>query len=166
MWIYLSGSDGLPPVVLYDSQPGRGGKYAKVSWKALLVCSSLTDQSRNRWFRKKQSFQNWFLPRSDWRIAINYSLAKSYTIGRKSLLFIHRKPEPELFMYSIIETAKKQQPGRVPVTLHGTAVYADCKNGPAGIEMLLPWSEFIKGHCSGLIGVGNITPEKHDPLPI
>lgn len=29
MWINLSGSDGLPPIVLYDYQPGRSGKYAR-----------------------------------------------------------------------------------------------------------------------------------------
>lgn len=27
MWIYLSGTDGLPPIVLYDYQPGRKGDY-------------------------------------------------------------------------------------------------------------------------------------------
>lgn len=27
MWIYRSGSDGLPGIVMYDYQPGRGGKY-------------------------------------------------------------------------------------------------------------------------------------------
>jgi transposase len=29
MWIYLTGSDGKPPIVLYDYQPGRNGGYAK-----------------------------------------------------------------------------------------------------------------------------------------
>ncbi len=29
MWIYLSGNDGLPPIVLYDYQPGGGRKYAQ-----------------------------------------------------------------------------------------------------------------------------------------
>lgn len=27
MWIYLSGSDGLSQIILYDYQPGRGGRY-------------------------------------------------------------------------------------------------------------------------------------------
>ncbi len=27
MWIYLSGTDGLPPLILYDYQPGRNGDY-------------------------------------------------------------------------------------------------------------------------------------------
>lgn len=29
MWIYLSGNDGLPPIILYDYQAGRAGKYAQ-----------------------------------------------------------------------------------------------------------------------------------------
>ena len=29
MWVYLTGNDGLPGIVLYDYQPGRSGKYAE-----------------------------------------------------------------------------------------------------------------------------------------
>lgn len=29
MWIYRSGEDGLPPIILYEYQPGRSGKYAE-----------------------------------------------------------------------------------------------------------------------------------------
>ena len=29
MWIYMTGSDGLFPIILYDYQPGRGGKYPR-----------------------------------------------------------------------------------------------------------------------------------------
>ena len=29
MWIYLTGSDGLPPIVLYDYEAGRSGTYAR-----------------------------------------------------------------------------------------------------------------------------------------
>ena len=36
----------------------------------------------------------------------------------------------------------------------------------AGIEKLLPWSDFIKERCSGLIDVENQTPEYHEPLPV
>lgn len=41
MWIYLSGNDGLPPIVMYDYQPGRGGKYPKSfleGFSGLLQC--------------------------------------------------------------------------------------------------------------------------------
>ena len=40
-WIYLTGSDGLPPIVLYDYQPGRGGKYPRdflEGFSGLLQC--------------------------------------------------------------------------------------------------------------------------------
>ena len=42
----------------------------------------------------------------------------------------------------------------------------DYKNEPAGIEKLLPWSNFIKERCCRLIDVENQTPEPHEPLPI
>lgn len=42
----------------------------------------------------------------------------------------------------------------------------DYQNEPAGIEKLLPWSDFIKERCSGLIDVENQTPEHHEPLPV
>ena len=42
----------------------------------------------------------------------------------------------------------------------------DYKNEPAGIEKLLPWGDFIKERCSGLIDVENQTPEHHEPLPV
>lgn len=41
-----------------------------------------------------------------------------------------------------------------------------CKNGSAGIEQLMPWSDFIKEHCSGLIDVENITVEEHPVLTV
>jgi len=40
------------------------------------------------------------------------------------------------------------------------------KNEPADIEKLLPWSDFIKERCNGLIDVENQTPEHHEPLPV
>ncbi|MEE1196933.1 MAG: transposase, partial [Lachnospiraceae bacterium] len=29
MWIYRSGSDGLPGIVMYEYQPGRSGDYPR-----------------------------------------------------------------------------------------------------------------------------------------
>lgn len=29
MWVYRTGKDGLPPVVLFEYQPGRSGEYPK-----------------------------------------------------------------------------------------------------------------------------------------
>lgn len=114
MWIYLSGSDGLPPIVLYDYQPGRGGKYAQSfleGFTGLFQCDG---------------YQG----------------------------------------YSIIETAKSNNLNVFQYLYMVLLYMPDHKNESAGIEALLPWSDFIKEHCSGLIDVENITPEKHDPLPI
>lgn len=45
MWIYLSGNDGLPPIILYEYQPGRKGEYAKnflEGFSGLLECDGYT----------------------------------------------------------------------------------------------------------------------------
>ncbi|MEY8379276.1 transposase, partial [Lachnospiraceae bacterium 56-18] len=45
MWIYLTGNDGLPPIILYDYQPGRAGNYAKnflEGFCGLLECDGYT----------------------------------------------------------------------------------------------------------------------------
>jgi hypothetical protein len=40
------------------------------------------------------------------------------------------------------------------------------KNEPKGIDMLLPWSDFIKERCTGLIDTETINPENRGALPI
>lgn len=39
------------------------------------------------------------------------------------------------------------------------------KKTSAGMEHLLPWSDFIKEQCTGLIDVENVTVENHPQLP-
>ena len=69
-------------------------------------------------------------------------------------------------MYSIVETAKANNLN-VFQYLYTVLLYMpDYKNEPAGIEKLLPWSNFIKERCCRLIDVENQTPEPHEPLPI
>lgn len=69
-------------------------------------------------------------------------------------------------MYSIVETAKANKLN-VFQYLYTVLLYMpDYKNEPAGIEKLLPWSNFIKERCCRLIDVENQTPEPHEPLPI
>jgi transposase len=288
MWIYLSGSDGLPPIVLYDYQPGRGGKYPqsflegftglfqcdgyqgynKVEDVILVCCLAhcrrkfyeavpaerrkkmklLDIQSAeaipepiipeaedlpklipaevglaycNKLFfierqlkdlpaddRKERrleletpvwdSFWNWLdgvTPAGGSKLekAVNYARnhretlcnylldgrceisnnaaerrAKSYAIGRKAFLF-HTSAAgagASAVMYSIVETAKANNLNVFQYLYMVLLYMPDYKNEPAGIEMLLPWSDFIKECCSGLIDVENITPEKHNPLPI
>lgn len=288
MWIYLSGSDGLPPIVLYDYQPGRGGKYARSfleGFTGLFQCDGYQGYNkvedvilvcclahcRRKFYeavpaerRKKmklldiqsdgaiqepvipeeaelpklipaevglaycnklffierelkglpanerkekrleketpvwEGFFKWLgniTPAGGSKLekAVNYARnhretlcnylldgrceisnnaaerrAKSYAIGRKAFLFHTSEAGAgaSAVMYSIIETAKSNNLNVFQYLYMVLLYMPDYKNEPAGIEMLLPWSDFIKGHCSGLIDVENITPEKHDPLPI
>ena len=79
--------------------------------------------------------------------------AKSYAIGRKAFLF-HTSTagaEASAVMYSIVETAKANNLN-VFQYLYTVLLYMpDYKNEPAGIEKLLPWGDFIKERCSGLM---------------
>ncbi len=288
MWIYLSGSDGLCPIVLYDYQPGRGGRhpqeflegfsgmlqcdgyqgYNKVddvilvcclahcrrkfyeavpakrrkSWKLLDINSEeaipepsipkdpadkslipaetglaycnklfyierelkdLAPEERKAKREEKETtvweeFWNWLssvqpVGGSKLEKAVNYAQnhretlcnylldgrceisnnaaerrAKSYAIGRKAFLF-HTSTagaQASAVMYSIIETAKANKLNVFQYLYMVLLYMPDYKNEPAGIEMLLPWSDFIKEHCTGLIDIENITPENHEPLPL
>lgn len=288
MWIYVSGSDNLPKIVLYDYQPGRNGKYAKDFLEGfagmlqcdgyqgyhkvedvilvcclahcrrkfyeaipaerrkklklldiqsdrmmedpilpkdteladmipgevgLAYCNKLfyierelkeldADERKRKREEKEQPIWNEFFKwldgitpaggsklekavkyaRNHRDTLCNYMLdgrceisnnaaercAKSYAIGRKASLFHSSEAgaAASAVMYSIIETAKSNQLN-VFQYLYTVLLYMpDYKNEPAGIEKLLPWSDFIREHCSGLIDVENITPEKHDPLPL
>lgn len=42
----------------------------------------------------------------------------------------------------------------------------DYKEKPAGIEQLLPWSDFIKERCSGVTDTETIRPENRENLPV
>ena len=42
MWIYLSESDGLPGIVLYDYRPGRGGETRSNSCPDSKGCCTVT----------------------------------------------------------------------------------------------------------------------------
>ena len=288
MWIYLSGNDGLPPIILYDYQAGRAGKYAQQFLEGfhgmlqcdgyqgynkvdnvLLVCclahcrrkfyEAIPAERRKKlklldinseeeikepllpkkeeipgmipaevglaycnklFFFEKQfrdltpeerkdrrletevpvweSFYAWLeqlnpVKRSKLEKAVIYAKnhketlrnylqdgrceisnnaaerrAKSYAIGRKAFLF-HTSTagaEASAVMYSIVETAKANNLN-VFQYLYTVLLYMpDYKNEPAGIEKLLPWSDFIKERCSGLIDVENQTSEHHEPLPV
>lgn len=93
--------------------------------------------------------------------------AKSYAVGRKASLFHASEAgaEASAIVYSMVETAKANKLN-VFQYLYTVLLYMpDYKNEPAGIEQLLPWSEFIKEHCTGLIDVETVTAENHAPLP-
>ena len=67
--------------------------------------------------------------------------------------------------YSIVETAKANNLNMFQY-LYAVLLYMpDYLNLSAGIEQLMPWSEFIKEQCSGLIDVESNVPENRIPLP-
>jgi hypothetical protein len=69
-------------------------------------------------------------------------------------------------MYSMIETAKANNLNVFQYLYMVLLYIPDYKNEPKGIVKLLPWSDFMKKHCTGLINVEHITAEQHEPLPI
>lgn len=288
MWIYLTGSDGLPPIILYDYAQGRAGKnardflegftgllqcdgyqgYNKVDDVTLVCCLAhcrrkfyeaipagrrkrlkLLDINSEEWLddpilpvedelekmipaeiglsycnklfyierelknptsderkaRREEletpvwdGFWKWIdtieaLGGSKLQKAVNYALnhretlcdymkdgrceisnnaaerrAKSYAIGRKAFLF-HTSvagANASAVMYSMVETAKANNLNVFQYLYMVLLYMPDYKNEPKGIEQLLPWSDFMKEYCTGLIDTNNITAENHEPLSI
>ena len=92
--------------------------------------------------------------------------AKVYATGRKNFLFHDTEDgaKASAIVLSLIDTAKSNGLN-VYQYLYTLLLYMpDYKNEPAGIEQLLPWSDFIKEHCSGLADTENITPENKPDL--
>ena len=95
-------------------------------------------------------------------------MAKSYVIARKNFLFhgTEKGATASAIAFSIVETAKANDLN-VFQYLYTLLLYMpDYKNEPAGIEQLMPWSDFIKEHCSGIADTETITPENRGDLPI
>lgn len=287
MWIYKSGSDGLPPVVMYEYQPGRSGDYPKQfleGFHGLLQCDGYQGYNkvddvllvccmahcRRKFYealpaeRKKsiklldinsaealkepdipqkdldkyipaeigvaycnklfylertfkelepderkarrleqevpvwEAFLGWLsglnpMKGSKLEKAVNYTqnhkeslqaylqdgrcelsnnaaerCAKSYAIGRKNSLF-HASvagANASAIIYSLVETAKANNLNVFQYIYTLLLYMPGCKNGSAGMEHLLPWSDFTKEHCTGLIDVENVTVENHPQLPV
>ena len=94
--------------------------------------------------------------------------AKSYAIGRKNSLF-HTSVNGAVassVIYSLVETAKANNLNVFQYIYILLLYMPGCKNRSEGIEQLMPWSDFIKEHCSGLIDVETVTVENHPELPI
>ena len=289
LWIYLSGTDGKPPVVLYDYQPGRAGDYPirflagfhgmihcdgfsaygriedvvlvcclahcrrkffeaipserrrKQKWKLLDIHSEqaiaeprkgIAEDNTMTSAEKGLEYCNWLfylerlykdLPAEErrqkrletepavweefWRLieqvepsggsklerAVNYARnhkeslmnylldgrcevsnnaaerrAKSYATGRKNFLFhgTEKGATASAIVLSLIETAKANKLN-IYQYLYTLLLYMpDYKNEPAGIEQLLPWSDFIKERCSGITNLEKERPENRGNLPI
>ena len=94
--------------------------------------------------------------------------AKAYAIGRKNSLF-HTSVDgakASSIVYSLVETAKANNLNVFQYIYTLLLYMPGYKNEPAGIEKLLPWSDFIKEHCTGLIDVENVTTDNHPDLGI
>jgi len=285
MWIYASGTDGLPKIILYEYQPGRAGEYPKQFLEGfsgllqcdgyqgynkvddvLLVCCSAHARRKfyealpagkkktvklldinspeaikdpeipqedldryipaeigvayfNKLFYLERQFKdldpetrktkrieqevpvwnNFFAwldtlnPTGGSKLekAVNYAQnhketlrnylkdgrcelsnnraereAKSYAVSRKNSLF-HTSVDgatASSIIYSLVETAKANNLNVFQYIYTLLLYMPGYKDRPEGIEQLLPWSDFIKEHCSGLINVETMTVEDHPTL--
>ena len=95
-------------------------------------------------------------------------MAKSYAIGRKVSLF-HASvagANASAILYSLVETAKANNLNVFQYIYTLLLYMPGYKNGPDGIEQLLPWSDFIKEHCTRLIDVETVTVEDHPAMTV
>ena len=93
---------------------------------------------------------------------------KSYVMARKNFLF-HGTVDganASAIVFSLVETARANNLN-VFQYLYTVLLYMpDYKDEPAGIEMLLPWSDFIQENCSGITDTEKIKPETRGNLPL
>ena len=89
-------------------------------------------------------------------------------MGRKNFLF-HGTVDganASAIVLSLIETAKANHLN-VYQYLYTLLLYMpDYKEEPAGIEQLMPWSDFIKEKCSGVTDTSTEKPESRGNLSI
>ena len=94
--------------------------------------------------------------------------AKTYVMGRKNFLF-HDTVDganASAVVLSLVETVKANNLN-IYQYLYTLLLYMpDYKEEPAGIEQLLPWSDFIKERCSGITDTEKETPENRGNLTI
>lgn len=176
MWLYTTGSDAPTPIVLYDYQPSRKGSCAQnfpEGFRGLVQCDGYQGYNKlgkavNYAQNHHDTLMNYLL---DGRCEISNNRAerkaKSYAIGRKAFLFHTSETGAgaSAVMYSIVETAKANNLNIFQYLYTVLLYMPDYTNSSAGIEQLMPWSEFIKEQCLGLIDVESNVPEKRIPLP-
>ena len=94
--------------------------------------------------------------------------AKSYAIGRKAFLFHTSEAGAgaSAVMCSIVETAKANNLNIFQYLYTVLLYMPDYMNSSAGIEQLMPWSDFIKERCTGIIDIEKVRPEERGNLNI
>ena len=95
-------------------------------------------------------------------------LSLIHIFGRKAFLFHTSEAGAgaSAVMCSIVETAKANNLNIFQYLYTVLLYMPDYMNSSAGIEQLMPWSDFIKEKCSGLINVESNVPENRIPLPL
>ena len=93
-------------------------------------------------------------------------MAKSYAVTRKASLFHTSVAGANAcaVLYSLVETANANNLNVFQYIYFLMLYMPGLESGSAGIEQLLPWSDFIKEHCSGLIDVEKVTVENKPTL--
>ena len=94
--------------------------------------------------------------------------AKTYVTGRKNFLFHDtvNGATASAIVLSIIETAKANGLNIFQYLYTLLLYMPDYKDEPAGIEKLMPWSDFIKERCTGITDIENVRPENRGNLNI
>ena len=94
--------------------------------------------------------------------------AKAYVQGRKNFLFHDTVDgaKASAIALSLVETAKANNLNVFQYLYMLLLYLPDYKDEPKGIEALMPWSDFIKEKCSGLIDTETITIKTRGDLPI
>lgn len=93
--------------------------------------------------------------------------AKSYGTGRKNFLFHDtvNGAKSSAIIYSLVETAKANNLN-VFQYLYTLLLYMpDYKDQPAGVEAMMPWSDFIKERCLGVMDTETEKPENRGQIP-
>ena len=130
---------------------------------------SKLEKAVNYAFNHKETLMNYLL---DGRCEISNNAAerraKTYVTGRKNFLF-HDTADgatASAIVLSLIETAKANNLN-IYHYLYTLLLYMpDYKNELAGIEQLMPWSDFIKEKCSGVTDTSTEKPENRENLSI
>lgn len=93
--------------------------------------------------------------------------AKTYVMSRKNFLFHDTTDgaKASAIVLSIIETAKANQLNIFQYLYTLLLYIPDYKNEPEGIKQLMPWSEFIRERCSGVMDTETETPANRGSIP-
>ena len=94
---------------------------------------------------------------------------KTYVTGRKNYLFHNsvNGANASAVILSLVESARANNLNIFQYLYTLLLYMQDYKNEPAGIEKLLPWSDYVvKEQCTGTANFDKNLPENRIPLPL